>query len=96
MNFGVLMPLRLAAAAMPRLVAAGIRSDAGEVLVGLMRYKCSAFCNQPSSIGCIATKNPTCNAPNQVRMRVGITQTIARDAGTHSSLAVHVSHCGSI
>ena len=42
MNFGVLIPLRLAAAAMLRLVAAGIRSDVGETLVELMRYKCSA------------------------------------------------------
>ena len=43
MNFGVLIPLRLAAAAMLRLVAAGIRSDVGETLVELMRYKCSAI-----------------------------------------------------
>jgi hypothetical protein len=42
MNFGVLIPLRFAAAAMLRLVAAGIRSDVGETLVELMRYKCSA------------------------------------------------------
>jgi hypothetical protein len=63
MNFVVLMPLRLAAAAMLRLVAAGIRSDVGETLVKLMRYKCSAFYNLSISVGCVATKNPACNAP---------------------------------
>jgi len=42
MNFGVLIPIRLAAAAILRLVADGIRSDVGETLVELMRYKCSA------------------------------------------------------
>jgi hypothetical protein len=56
------MPRRLAAAAMLRLVAAGIRRDVGETLVELMRYKCSAFYNQSSFIGCITTKNLICTS----------------------------------
>lgn len=73
-NFGVLMPRRLAAAAMLRLVAAGIRREVGEILVELTRYKCSAISIQSSFIGCITNKNPTCNAHFQVRMRVRMTQ----------------------
>jgi hypothetical protein len=37
------MPLRFAAAAILRLVAAGILREVGELLVESMRYICSAF-----------------------------------------------------
>src|ERR1022692_498882 len=86
-NLGVLMPRRLAAAAMLRLVAAGIRRDVGETLVKLMRYKCSAFSSQSSFIGCITTKNPTCNAP-----RSGENGS-ENDADIHISLVVNVIRC---
>lgn len=79
MNFGVLIPLRLAAAAMLRLVAAGIRSDVGETLVELMRYKCSAYHTTSTTVMGYSVIEPPRrrNRTQMVRMKVRMTQTLA-------------------
>jgi len=59
MNFGVLIPIRLAAAAILRLVADGIRSDVGETLVELMRYKCSADHSRSTFAISLSADEPT-------------------------------------
>lgn len=43
MNFCVLIPRRLAAAAIVRLVAAGIRTEVGEGVAEAMSYNCSSL-----------------------------------------------------
>jgi hypothetical protein len=83
----------LAAAAMLRLVAAGIRSDVGETLVELMRYKCSADHTASTTVMGYSVIEPhrRCNRTQMVRMRVRMTHMIANDADMSISLIDNIS-----
>src|ERR1022692_3843432 len=106
-NLGVLMPRRLAAAAMLRLVAAGIRRDVGCCAwwrlesEGTSEKLWSNSCATNVAHSLVSQVSSDASPPRtrramplvQVRMGVRMTQTIANDADIHISLPFSVIRC---